>query len=101
MFGMVRHKRNIVRDRTVYMEICGYNKVTYRVVVGRISINGEDIVTYGVEAQDRRTGEYAAIPDFSRDIEDAVDFAEMLITGRTSPAQIYGKALSYLCTAIS
>ena len=100
MFGIVKKTKREVLDRTVYMEVCGGNKVSYRVVAGRMNINGSDIITYGIEAQDLNNGEYASIPDFSRDIEDAVDFAEMLISGKVRPAQIYGKALNYLCISI-
>ena len=100
MFGMIRKKKQDVRDRTVYMEVCADNKVSYRVIAGRLFSGGDDIITYGIEAQDLSTGEYEAIPDFSRDIEDAVDFAEMLITSRTRPEGIYSRALSYLCVSI-
>ena len=100
MFGIVKKTKREVLDRTVYMEVCGGNKVSYRVVAGRMNINGSDIITYGIEAQDLNNGEYASIPDFSRDIEDAVDFAEILISGKVRPAQIYGKALNYLCISI-
>lgn len=100
MFGMVRKIKREVRDRTVYMEVFGDNKVSYRVIVGRIYLNGEDVVTYGVEAEDFRTGERECIPDFSRDIEDAVDFAEMLISAKARPSQLYGRALNYLWVSI-
>ena len=100
MFGIVKKTKREVLDRTVYMEVCGGNKVSYRVIAGRMNINGSDIITYGIEAQDLSNGEYASITDFSRDIEDAVDFAEMLISGKVRPAQIYGKALNYLCISI-
>ncbi|MBR6070609.1 MAG: hypothetical protein IKP78_08480 [Ruminococcus sp.] len=100
MFGIIRKKKQDVRDRTVYMEVCADNKVSYRVIAGRVFAGGDDVITYGIEAQDLSTGEYEAIPDFSRDIEDAVDFAEMLITSRTRPEGIYSRALSYLCVSI-
>ena len=100
MFGMVRKIKREVRDRTVYMEVCGDNKVSYRVIVGRMNLGGEYVITYGIEAQDLSTGEYEVIPDFSRDIEDAVDFAEMLITSKVRPSSIYSRALSYLCVSI-
>ena len=100
MFGIIRKKKQEVRDRTVYMEVCADNKVSYRVIAGRVFTGGGDIITYGIEAQDMRTGDFETIPDFSRDIEDAVDFAEMLITSRTRPEGIYSRALSYLCVSI-
>jgi len=100
MFGIIRKKKQDVRDRTVYMEVCGDNKVAYRVIAGRLCGGGCDVVTYGIEAQDLCSGEYECIPDFSRDIEDAVDFAEMLISSRSRPSAIYSRALSYLCVSI-
>ena len=100
MFGIIRKKKQDVRDRTVYMEVCADNKVSYRVIAGRLFSGGDDIITYGIEAQDMSSGEFETIPDFSRDIEDAVDFAEMLITSRTRSEGIYSRALSYLCVSI-
>lgn len=100
MFGMVRKVKHEVRDRTIYMEVFGDNKVSYRVTAGKVYLNGEDVITYGVEVEDIKKGEYEAIADFSRDIEDAVDFAEMLIASKTRPAQIYTKALNYLWISI-
>ena len=35
MFGMIRKTKREVRDRTVYMEIYGDNKVVYRVTAGK------------------------------------------------------------------
>lgn len=100
MFGIMRKIKRELKDRTVYMEVYGDNKIAYRVVAGKISLFGEDVNTYGVEAEDYETGEKEIIPDFSRDIEDAVDFTEMLITGRIRPRQMYSKALNYLCVSI-
>lgn len=100
MFGIIRKIKHDIRDRTVYMEVCADNKVSYRVIAGRMYLCGDEVITYGIEAQDISTGEYEAIPDFSRDIEDAVDFAEMLITFRTRPEGIYSRALNYLRMSI-
>jgi len=100
MFGMRRRQKKVVRDRTVYMEIYGDNKVIYRVVSGTTWSGGEEVHTYGIEAEERLSGEKECIQDFSRSIEDAVDFAEMLINSRVRPKQIYTKALGYLCAAI-
>lgn len=100
MFGIIRKKKQDVRDRTVYMEVCGDNKVSYRVIAGRLFSGGCDVITYGIEAQDMASGVLETIPDFSRDIEDAVDFAEMLISSRTRPEGIYSRALNYLCASI-
>ncbi|MBR4628132.1 MAG: hypothetical protein IKO47_10630 [Ruminococcus sp.] len=100
MFGFRRRLKKVVRDRTVYMEVYGDNKVIYRVVAGRTWFGGEEVHTYGIEAEERSTGEKETIQDFSRNIEDAVDFAEMLINARARPKQLYTKALGYLCAAI-
>ena len=100
MFGMLRKNRKVIRDRTVYMEVCGANKVAYRVIAGKMTWFGEDTAVYGIEAEDMVSGESETIPDFSRNIEDAVDFAEMLISDRTGPRQLYSRALNYLCISI-
>jgi hypothetical protein len=100
MFGIMRKIHREVRDKTVYMEVFGENKVAYRVISGKIDFFGEEINTYGIEAEDYISGEKEAIPDFSRNIEDAVDFTEMLISGKVKPMHIYNKALSYLCVSI-
>lgn len=100
MFGIMRKAKREVKDSTVYMEIFGDNNVAYRVITGKIAFLGEEITTYGVEAEDYISGEKETINDFSRDMEDAVDFAEMLISGRVKPVHIYDKALHYLCVSI-
>lgn len=100
MFGIIKKIKHEVRDRTIYMEVFGDNKVSYRVTAGKVLLNGEEVTTYGVEAEDVRRGECEAIHDFSCDIEDAVDFAEMLIAGKTRPSQIYTRALTYLWISI-
>lgn len=100
MFGIVRKTKREVRDKMIYMEVYGDNKVAYRVTAGWIDLGGEDIFTYGVEAEDHTTGEIEAIPDFSRNVEDAVDFTEMMITQRIRPRYMYDKALNYLRISI-
>ena len=50
--------------------------------------------------KEKKTGEKEIIQDFSRNIEDAVDFAELLINTRTKPRNLYTKALNYLCISI-
>ncbi len=100
MFGLIRKKKNQVRDRMVYMEVFGENKVSYRVTSGKMQWDDSEIITYGVEVEDSRTGQREVIPDFSRNIEDAVDFAEMLISGHTPPCRLYNHALNYLCISI-
>lgn len=100
MFGIIRKTKKTVTDKAVYMEVFAENKVAYRVITGRLSVNGEEINTYGIEAEDYISGERESIPDFSQDIEDAVDFTEMLISEKVAPRQIYNKALGYLCVSI-
>ncbi|MDE6775839.1 MAG: hypothetical protein K2J37_06055 [Ruminococcus sp.] len=100
MFGLVRKTKREVFDKTVYMEVFGDNRISYRVTVGRIIYDGNDAITYGIEIEDSRRRIKESIPDFSRDIEDAVDFAEMLISGRVQPNALYAKALNYLYISI-
>ena len=100
MFGIIKRKKREVKDRTVYMEVYGDNKVIYRVTAGKVWSFGDEINTYGIEAEDRATGTKEIIQDFSRNIEDAVDFAEMLINSRARPQQLYTRALGYLCISI-
>ena len=100
MLGCVTKKKNQVHDRTVYMEVFAENRVAYRVPAGRLDEYGSSYVTYGVEAEDKRSGSLESIADFSRNIEDAVGFAELLITSRTRPRNIYNKALGYLCFSL-
>lgn len=100
MFGIMRKVNREVKDKTVYMEVYGDNKVAYRVTTGRITVFGDEINTYGIEAEDYDNGDKETIPDFSRNIEDAVDFTEMLISGKVRPKQMYNKALNYLCVSI-
>lgn len=100
MFGIMRKVNREVKDKTVYMEVFGENKVSYRVISGKIDFFGNEINTYGIEAEDHESGEKETIPDFSRNLEDAVDFAEMLISGKVKPRQMYNKALNYLCVSI-
>lgn len=100
MFGLIRKKKNEVRDRTVYMEVFGDNRVSYRVTSGKMKWEDSEIITYGVEVEDSRTGQREIIPDFSRNIEDAVDFAEMLISGKIPPCRLYNRALNYLYISI-
>ena len=100
MFGIVRKTKREVIDRMIYMEVYGDNKVTYRVTAGWIDLGSESICTYGVEAEDHTSGEKESIHDFSRNVEDAVDFPEMMITKRIRPRHIYDRALNYLCISI-
>ena len=100
MFGTVKKKVQEVRDKTLYMEIYGENKVAYRVLSGRMQLFGDEVITYGVEVIDRKSGEKECIPDFSRNIEDAVVFAESLITNRSKPRQLYGRSLVFLRVSI-
>ncbi|MBQ6213712.1 hypothetical protein [Ruminococcus flavefaciens] len=100
MFGIVKKIKHEVRDKTIYMEIFGDNKVTYRVLSGRLYMYGDEFITYGIEVLDRKSGEKELIADFSRNIEDAVAFAEMLISEKIRPRQLYSRALDFLRVSI-
>lgn len=100
MFGIVKRIKRDVRDKTLYMEIFGDNKVAYRVLSGKMVMYGDEVITYGVEVIDKKSGDKECIADFSRNIEDAVAFAESLITNKSRPRQLYSKALDYLRVSI-
>lgn len=100
MFGIVKRIKHDVRDKTLYMEIFGDNKVAYRVLSGKMTMFGDEVITYGVEVIDKKSGDKECISDFSRNIEDAVAFAESLITNKSRPRQLYSKALDYLRVSI-
>lgn len=100
MFGIVKRIKHDVRDKTLYMEIFGDNKVAYRVLSGKMVMYGDEVITYGVEVIDKKSGDKECISDFSRNIEDAVAFAESLITNKSRPRQLYSKALDYLRVSI-
>ena len=100
MFGLVKRIKHEVIDKTTYMEIFGDNKVAYRVLSGRMRIFEDEVITYGVEVIDHRNGQKELIADFSRNIEDAVAFAEQLISQKTKPCQLYSKALDFLRVSI-
>ncbi|WP_019678507.1 hypothetical protein [Ruminococcus flavefaciens] len=96
MLSIVKKAKQEVIDKTIYMEIFGENKVAYRVLSSRMNLCGDEFITYGIEVYDHKNGEKECIPDFSNNIEDAVAFAELLISYRSRPRQLYGKALDYL-----
>ena len=100
MFGIVKKIKREVIDKTTYMEIFGDNKVAYRVLSGRMRISDDEVITYGIEVIDHKSGQKELIPDFSRNIEDAVSFAELLISQKTRPCQLYSKALDFLRVSI-
>lgn len=101
MFGLISNQCCQVIDHTVYMEVYASNKIIYRVTVSLLSKYGDPPRrAYGIEVEDPKSGETESLTDFSPDLEDAVDFAEMLIAGKVSPRMLYSRALSYLCIAI-
>ena len=100
MFGIMSKKKQKVIGRTVYLEIYGDNRVTYRVIEGHISGIDGSAAVYGVEAEDTVRGELEAITDYSRSLTDAVGFAETLIRSRARPKEIYSRALSSLYASI-
>ena len=100
MFSVIKRIRREVMDMTVYMEIFSDKKVAYRVLSVRMNFFGEEIITYGIEIFDHKDGQKECITDFSRNIEDAVAFAESLINERSRPKQLYSRALNYLSICI-
>ena len=100
MFGIVSKRKKEVVDKSVYLEVFGDNCVAYRGTTATISGLGYPIITYGVEAEDFNNGTIETIPDFSRNIEDAVDFTEMMINKKSKPSQMYSLALNYLYFSI-
>ena len=96
MFGIVKRNKREVLDRTLYMEIFGDNKVAYRV----LTLFGDEVITYGIEVYDHKSGQRECIADFSTNIEEAVAFAESLINNRSCPRQLYSRALGYLSVSI-
>lgn len=100
MLGIMNKKKQSVSGRTVYLEIYGDNRVTYRVVEGYINGSGGSIAVYGVEAEDGARGELEAITDYSRSLTDAVGFAETLIRSRARPKEIYSRALNSLYASL-
>ena len=100
MFGIVKRNKREVLDRTLYMEIFGDNKVAYRVLSSRMTLFGDEVITYGIEVYDHKSGHRECIADFSTNIEEAVAFAESLINNRSCPRQLYSRALNYLSVSI-
>jgi len=100
MFGLMRKIKKEINDKSIYLEVFADNCIAYRVTTGTIKGFEYPVITYGVEAEDINNGEIETIPDFSRNIEDAVDFTEMLITKKSRPSQMYSLALNYLYFSI-
>jgi len=100
MFGIMQKNSGNVTDISTYLEVHGVNKVAYRITTGTLTDSGYPMVTYGIEATDLRTGVKGEISNFSRSVEEAVDFAEMLIQNKVKPLEISGLALKYLCASI-
>ena len=100
MFGLIKRAKREVTDTSTYLEVLGDNRVAYRVITGTLSGFGYPVITYGVEAEDFVSGEKETISDFSRNIEDAVDFTEMLIVRKLKPGRMYDLALNYLYVSI-
>lgn len=80
----------------IYLEIYGVNRVIYRVTSSVIKRMGKTAVVYGVSLEDIRTGEQECIENFSDKIENALDFAEMLILQKVPPYRLYSEALRNL-----
>ena len=97
MMTTLKREKNIC-EKTNYMEVLGSNRVIYRVTSAKKTVNGEEYVTYGVEAE-MKIGPVKfceKIDDFSDDVKQAVGFAELLVSNNIKPALIYNAALCYL-----
>lgn len=98
MTTVLERKKEIMTDKTCYMEVQGNNRITYRVMSGYVMHNGEEYYTYGIEAE-KAIGPVKlkeSIDDFSRDLKKAVGFAEMLLRYNIKPSLIYNAALCFL-----
>ncbi len=97
-----KREKVIADDRVTYMETIGKNRVCCRVTAGSAIENGSTYSVYGVELEMKigpvrfREG----IEDFSEDIEEAEEFAGMLIKHGVKPSEIYNAALVYLGSKI-
>lgn len=99
MYKLKKYPELIISDTSVYMEIYNENQTAYRVISVSLGKNSADMV-YGVEIENFRTGEKEGIYDFSDSVEKAVNFTELLIKNKNTPAQLYNIALKYLGTSI-
>ena len=68
MFEIIKKVKRYIREKTLYMEILGDNKVAYRVLSVKMMIYGDEIITYGIEIVDKKSGNTECISDFSRNI---------------------------------
>lgn len=98
MTTLKKEKQKNISEKTNYMEVLGANRVVYRVTSSKKILDGDEIVTYGVEAE-MKIGPVKfleKIDDFSDDVSQAVGFAELLVHNNIKPALIYNAALCYL-----
>lgn len=79
-----------------YMEVCGSNRVIYRVTADSLTCQGGTRTAYGVMVEDMRTGEREYIADFSADLERTIRFANDLVQQEIRPSGLFDVALRYL-----
>lgn len=98
MTAIKKERTKKVSEKTIYMEVLGANRVIYRVTSSKKVFDGEEFITYGVEAE-MKIGPVKfleKIDDFSDDVSQAVGFAELLVHNNIKPSLIYNAALCYL-----
>lgn len=98
MTTLLERKKELMTNKTSYMEVVGNNRITYRVTTALVRNKEEEYYTYGIEAE-KVIGPIhikESIDDFSRDLKKAVGFAEMLLKYNIKPSLIYNAALCFL-----
>lgn len=83
-------------NKTTYMEIYSQNKISYKIITEHTS----NTITFGIEITDCKSNKTEMISNFSKNIEDAIAFVEILIKNNIPPKYVYIKALNYLCKTI-
>lgn len=89
-------------SKTVYVEVLGENKITYRITESIILIDDAEKHTYGVEVESNMFGKniVESIKDFSTRLPEVVEFTESLIRNAVLPSSLYDIALDYLGSKI-
>ncbi|MGN1481956.1 hypothetical protein [Porcipelethomonas sp.] len=98
MLATLKREKIVSQEKTTYMEVLGTNRIIYRVTSTKVTRDGNESTTYGIEAETRlgpvRFKE--TIEDFSADVGFAVKFAEFLVKNNIKPSLIYNAALCFL-----
>ncbi len=95
-------EKKISKEKTVYMEMMGENRVRCRVTAGSASENGITYDIYGVELEMKKgpLRIKESIEDFAEDLDTAVEFSGWLVKHGTKPSEIYNAALNFLGSKI-